>query len=336
MCYNRLKCSRKIACIVVVALFFVLLAATDTVLAHWTGFDQSDANRGETISLNSWRSAVMPSQDWDDCYAIGPVYLFKTSNSKTSKYKISGINDGSDKMYIDVHYKNTNAGEWQYVDTVMVNSGFEYSNYFGLNPNGQYAILINRNAGGPYGGESYSIKVEEINPSKVTIPAGKVLKYTGKSQVGVPSGSHYTISGNLGTKAGNYTATLSLKDKNYYTWSDGTVANKKVSWKINKAVNPLTIKAKTATVKYSKLKKKTQMLTVAKVITFTKKGQGKMTYTKVSGNKKITINKTTGKVTAKKGLKKGTYKVKVKVKAAGNTNYKSSAWKTVILKIKVR
>ena len=78
------------------------------------------------------------------------------------------------------------------------------------------------------------------------------------------------------------------------------------------------------------------MLTVAKVITFTKKGQGKMTYTKVSGNKKITINKTTGKVTAKKGLKKGTYKVKVKVKAAGNTNYKSSAWKTVILKIKVR
>lgn len=239
-------------------------------------------------------------------------------------------------MYIDVHYKNTNAGEWQYVDTVMVNSGFEYSNYFGLNPNGQYAILINRNAGGPYGGESYSIKVEEINPSKVTIPAGKVLKYTGKSQVGVPSGSHYTISGNLGTKAGNYTATLSLKDKNYYTWSDGTVANKKVSWKINKAVNPLTIKAKTATVKYSKLKKKTQMLTVAKVITFTKKGQGKMTYTKVSGNKKITINKTTGKVTAKKGLKKGTYKVKVKVKAAGNTNYKSSAWKTVILKIKVR
>lgn len=91
MCYNRLKCSRKIACIVVVALFFVLLAATDTVLAHWTGFDQSDANRGETISLNSWRSAVMPSQDWDDCYAIGPVYLFKTSNSKLQNTRYPGL-----------------------------------------------------------------------------------------------------------------------------------------------------------------------------------------------------------------------------------------------------
>ena len=37
----------------------------------------------------------------------------------------------------------------------------------------------------------------------------------------------------------------------------------------------------------------------------------------------------------KKGLKKGTYKVKVKVKAAGNANYKASAWKTVTFKIKV-
>ena len=72
------------------------------------------------------------------------------------------------------------------------------------------------------------------------------------------------------------------------------------------------------------------------MIAFTKNGQGKMTYTKASGNKKIVINKTTGKVTVKKGLKKGTYKVKVKVKAAGNTNYKASAVKTVTFKVKVK
>ena len=30
------------------------------------------------------------------------------------------------------------------------------------------------------------------------------------------------------------------------------------------------------------------------------------------------------------------YKVKVKVKAAGNTNYKASAWKTVTFTIKVK
>jgi hypothetical protein len=41
-------------------------------------------------------------------------------------------------------------------------------------------------------------------------------------------------------------------------------------------------------------------------------------------------------VTVKKGLKKGTYKVRVKVRAAGNSNYKASAWKTVTFRIKVK
>lgn len=105
---------------------------------------------------------------------------------------------------------------------------------------------------------------------------------------------------------------------------------------VNKNPNPLAIKAKTATIKYSKLKKKAQTLAVTKVITFTKKGQGTMTYTKASGNKKITIAKSTGKVTVKKKLKKGTYKVKVKVKAAGNATYKPSAVKTVTFTIKIK
>ena len=72
------------------------------------------------------------------------------------------------------------------------------------------------------------------------------------------------------------------------------------------------------------------------MFTFTKKGQGRLTYTKASGSKKITISKTTGKVTVKKGLKKGTYKIKVKVKAAGNTNYKASAAQSVTFKVKVK
>ena len=110
---------------------------------------------------------------------------------------------------------------------------------------------------------------------------------------------------------------------------------------IAKAANTLKIKPKTATVKGStkgrkgKLKK-TKTLAVTKVITFTNKGQGKLTYTKASGNKKITISKTTGKVTVKKGLKKGTYKVTVKVKAAGNANYNASAVKSVTFKVRVK
>ena len=108
---------------------------------------------------------------------------------------------------------------------------------------------------------------------------------------------------------------------------------KSVDITILKAANPMTVTPKTATVKYSKVKKANQTLLRSKVLTVSK-AKGAVTYTKVSGNSKITIAKKTGKVTVKKGLKKGTYKVKVKVKAAGTKNYKASSAKTVTFKVK--
>ena len=98
----------------------------------------------------------------------------------------------------------------------------------------------------------------------------------------------------------------------------------------------LSVKGKTATVKYSKVKKKNQTLAVSKVLTFVDKGQGQLTYAKVSGNSKILINKTTGAITVKKKLKKKTYTVKVKVQASGNDSCNPSGWKTVTFKIKVK
>ena len=112
-------------------------------------------------------------------------------------------------------------------------------------------------------------------------------------------------------------------------------AVKTVTVKVNKAANTLKVKGKTAAVKYKKVKKKAQSLKVTKLIKVTRKGQGKLSYAKTSGNKKITINKKTGKVTVKKGLKKGTYKVKVKVTASGNAKYKKTA-KAVTFKVKVK
>ncbi|MBR3149786.1 MAG: cadherin repeat domain-containing protein [Eubacterium sp.] len=98
--------------------------------------------------------------------------------------------------------------------------------------------------------------------------------------------------------------------------------------------NPLTAKGKTVKLKYSKLKKNKQTIARKKAIAVSN-AKGTVTYKKVKGNKKITINKTSGKITVKKGLKKGTYKVKVKVKAAGNTYYKAGS-KTVTVTIKVK
>lgn len=128
--------------------------------------------------------------------------------------------------------------------------------------------------------------------------------------------SNYSVAYSNNVKAGkNAAAKITFKGSRYS-------GSKTLTFTINKAANPLTVKAKTATVKFSAVKKKAQTVAVSKVLAVSK-NQGKVIYAKASGNAKITINKTTGKVTVKKGLKKGTFKVKVKVKAAGNANYKA-------------
>ncbi len=115
------------------------------------------------------------------------------------------------------------------------------------------------------------------------------------------------------------------------------------SFEIVKGDNPLAIKGKTYSIRYSTLKKKTQVLAAGKIYSVTRKGAGKMSYALYSAKKGaksfkryFAVNKTTGKLTVKKGLKKGTYKVVVKAKAAGNSNYKASAQKAVTITITVR
>ena len=132
--------------------------------------------------------------------------------------------------------------------------------------------------------------------------------------------SAYSTGGNAGCTGGRASAT----------------------YKITKIANTLKLKAKTATVKYSKVKKKAQTLAVSKIMTVNPKGQGKLTYTVNSAKKgkksfksKFSINKTTGKLTVKKGLAKGTYKVKVTVKAAGDVNH-DGATKAVTFTVKVK
>ena len=134
-----------------------------------------------------------------------------------------------------------------------------------------------------------------------------------------------TLTGNYSGKASAEFEILKPKDEN------------------KKDENTLKLKGKTATVKYSRIKKKARTLKVNKVITFTNKGQGTLQYKlytvkkgKKSFKKYFKINSKTGKVTIKKGLKKGTYRVSVKVSAAGNSSYNPSAVKTVSFKIKVK
>ena len=172
-------------------------------------------------------------------------------------------------------------------------------------------------------------KWEQKQIQVIPVPEAKAgLVYNGEPQAGVAAGEGYSVEGGSATNAGSYTATLTADSNHVFEGGKATAA---VKWSIAKAANTLTAKAvtkKAVPVKAGKGLAAKKLLKVSK-------SKGAVTYKKAKGSKKITIDKKTGKVTVAKGAKKGTYTLKVKVKAAGNANYRASAWKTVKVKVKV-
>lgn len=73
--------------------------------------------------------------------------------------------------------------------------------------------------------------------TEIAVPTAKTnLTYTAGSQIGVEDGEGYTLTGNSGVDAGNYTAIAKLQSG--YKWNDGTIADKEISWSIGKR-NPV-------------------------------------------------------------------------------------------------
>ena len=83
-----------------------------------------------------------------------------------------------------------------------------------------------------------------VNILKVTKPSTSgTYTYNGASQtVSIATSSWYTISGNTGTNAGSYTATVALKDKTNTTWADGSTTDLSLGWTIGaRAISNATI-----------------------------------------------------------------------------------------------
>jgi hypothetical protein len=144
----------------------------------------------------------------------------------------------------------------------------------------------------------------------------------------VPGDYKVEYSDDKSCNAGSYLVTVTALD------AEGISVYGTAEYTIAKAANTVTVKERTAKVNYKDLKWKSQTLLSDTVLTVSDPA-GKVTYTKLSGNKKITIESKTGNVKVKKGLKKGTYIVKVKVKAAGDENHRA-AGKTVTIRIIVK
>lgn len=73
--------------------------------------------------------------------------------------------------------------------------------------------------------------------TEIAVPTAKTnLTYTAGSQTGVEDGEGYTLTGNSGVVAKNYTTIAKLKSG--YKWNDGTITDKEIPWSIGKR-NPV-------------------------------------------------------------------------------------------------
>lgn len=213
------------------------------------------------------------------------------------------------------------------------------------------------------------ITVTGVGTAKITINASETAAYKGASQTviitvkkgtqkftGVKTSYTKTIGSNafsLNVKAPGKITYTSSNSSIASVSNTGVITLKKVGTakitltaaetsKYNKASQTITvtvtkkvpsIKVKTASkvIKKAAVKKKSQSFSLNTSVN----SKGKLSYKKVSGNKKLSINKTTGKITVKKGTAKGTYKAVIKINAAAKGQYTSSS-KTVTITVKVK
>ena len=104
--------------------------------------------------------------------------------------------------------------------------------------NGETTVLVKNKYA------QYTFNVRVANIQSIDVPkAASDLTYTGTEQTGVPTGTGYTITGNVGTNAGNYTATATLEEG--YRWADDTEHATNIAWSIGRATATVTADNKT-------------------------------------------------------------------------------------------
>ncbi len=125
---------------------------------------------------------------------------------------------------------NSSWGSWSTTKPSLTNAGVLYVQAYVVGDG-------NHNSTGTTGSVAIT-----VNKATVTIPGSPVKQYTynGKAQAHgytAPSGSSIVNSGTTAsaTNAGTYNIVLQLANTSNYKWSDGSVTNKTVNWKINKA-----------------------------------------------------------------------------------------------------
>lgn len=178
---------------------------------------------------------------------------------------------------------------------------------------------------------TFKIAAVSISGASVSVASQTYDGYTKKPRVTVKvngktlsKNRDFTASYKNNVNVG--TATVIVKGKGNYA------GKASASFSIVKAKNTMKAKALKKTISLDKLKKKG--FTVACPMKLTK-ARGKVSFKKIDGSKRLTVNASTGKVTVKRKTKKGEYAIKIEVTATGNASYKPIT-KVVTCKIVVK
>lgn len=273
-------------------------------------------------------------------YSVTVTLKENYSGSASKSFTITEAGEGvtlslSQETYVyDGSVKTPDATVY-YNGEVLPASAYDINYSSGRVNAGTYTVSITLK--GNYSGsasKTFEITRKSITPTVILSPSA--YTYNGGQRyptvtvkdgsVTIPS-SNYTVTYPSGSiNAGGYTVRVTMKGN--YAGSGGA------TYVIYKAGNSLSVYGKTAKVKYKKLRKKAQTLSVSKVLSVYG-GEGAITYTKVTGSKKISVDPATGTVKIKKKLKKGKYKVNVLVAASGDTNHSQAASiVTIVIKVK--
>jgi hypothetical protein len=290
-----------------------------------------------TLSANFYAIPTAPVS-----IAKATVKLGATSYTYDGKAKNPGVKSvtlNGKTLVVNTDYKvtvpagRTNARTYTYVVTGIG----------AYNGTAKASFQINKAANGL---KVTAVKTKQTltyKTSTQTITASKAFKVTGakgavtysmkSGNTGISISSAGKLTFKKGLAPGSYKCVFNVKaagDTNH----NAATKTVTITFKVNKAANPMTVKAVTRSTTVAKTKK--GVVAVACPVEV-KKAQGKVTYAQVKkgSSAALTVNAATGKVSVKKGTKKGTYKVVVKVAAAGNATYLAAS-KNVTCKVVVK
>lgn len=163
------------------------------------------ANKDITVTLTGYTFATALSGNWITNLPAGLVQTVKRISDTKAKITVSGTPTVLSDQFVEITIPKANITGLASNLTVESNSDAKFNIVATL--------------------------------TEIAIPKAKTnLTYTAGSQIGVEGGVGYTLTGNSGVVAKNYTAIAKLKSG--YKWNDGTITDKEIPWSIGKR-NPV-------------------------------------------------------------------------------------------------